>query len=230
MSRSHVLAHGALHLSLVIASFVLPSLASAQHALPVDALSFDGLTVRSVRAPDAEGLPVRVVLGTEQEARFRVDVWVVASNDQARAVLDARVDTLSTLGVTPRSGLGRAHAFATTTTGPTRLVALAIENVVLVVRSIDGGDATPLAAHLAQAVVASTPPAAIAPAAPVIRQVLTIQEPAGALDWLVTCEGACEARRLDHAFRVARTGEGDVSASVHVVDDHLRALHVTSSR
>jgi hypothetical protein len=225
MSRSHALA---LSLALVLTS--LASTAEAQHALPVEALTFDGLTVRSVRAPDAEELPVRVVLGTAQEAQYRVDVWVAGSRDEATAMLSARLGSLSTLGLAPRSDLGRARAFATAPSGPSGLVALAIENVVLVVRAIEGGDAIALAAHLAQAVVASAPPAASAPSAPApLTDVLTLQEPTGALDWLVTCGGACEARRIDRAFRVCRTGEGELDVAVHVVDAFLRAQHVRTS-
>jgi hypothetical protein len=225
MSRPHVLAIAAL------LSVAAPTLAHAQHALPVEALSFDGLHVASVRAPDTEALPVRVVLANEQSAQFRLDVWVTSSSADATALLAARLDTLSTLGLSPRAGFGRAHAFATTTTGATGLVALTIENVVLVVRAIDASDAAPLAAHLVAAVLASSPPALSAPVLPGAAQdVVTVEEPAGSLDFLVTCDGACEARRIDHGFRVARTSAGSEELAIHVVDAFLRAQHVRSTR
>jgi hypothetical protein len=204
-----------------------PSVAAAQHALPIEALSFDGLTVLSVRAPDTAELPVRVVLGAPQAPRFRVDVWTADSCADARAQLAARIDTLSTLGLVPRSGFARAQAFATSATGATAMVAMAIENVVIVVRAIGSEDATALAAHLAQAVSDSAPTAVVSPAAPgALDQTLVLQEPAGAVDWLVTCDGACDARRVDHSFRITRTAMGDAGITLHLVDAFLRAQHV----
>ncbi len=226
MSRSLFLGLARLVCLAVAVSLAPSSVALAQRALPVDALAFDGLVVRSVRAPDREGLPVRVVLGSEQEPRFVIDVWVTASSGEAEALLAARLGSLSTLGLTARADVAQAHAFATAASGPAGLVALTVENVAVVVRAVDG-DATSVAAHVALAIRASAPPTAVAVPAPgPLADEMRVQAPAGALDWLVTCEGVCAARRLDHAFRVTRTDAGGVDVALHVVDAFLRAQHV----
>lgn len=206
-------------------TLLAPSLAEAQHALPIDALPSGELVVRAVRVPDSDALPVRVVLGDAQAPRFLVDVWVTSSSADATALLAARLDTLSTRGLAVRSGI--PHAWATNASGASTLVALVVENVVLVVRATGEEDAIPLASRLASAVLASAPTAQSSLARPApLRDVLTIQEPSDALDFRVTCEGACEARRVDRAFRVERTGDGDATPTIHVVDGFLRARHV----
>jgi hypothetical protein len=211
----------------LLALLAAPAIAAAQHALPAASLTGTGLELVSIRAPDADGLPVRIVLGHDA-VRVHADVWVEASADAAHARLDAARTTGTTHGLAPRTDVPHALAFADARRAAPRVLVIAASNVVIALRTASQTDLVALARHLAAAVLASTPPTSAAPALPQSLDASTaIARPADASAFLVRCEGACSARRTPTGFLVARAGTGSATLAIDVVDAYLRVAHIT---
>lgn len=216
-------------LALALLVLATPAVASAQHALPITALTETGLEIATVSAPDADGLPVRITLRGHGALRAHADVWVEASRESAHARLDALRTTGTTHGLVSRTDVAHALAYADARRGAAHVLVIAVENVVVSLRTSSQVDLVALAHRVASAVIASAPPALAAPLFPQTLTTTTLATPADARAFLVRCEGACIARRTPTGFLVTRAGTGAASVSIDVVDAYLRVVHATQS-
>lgn len=161
-------------------------------------------TVLEVRAPDEAGLPVRIRLAREGALAALLDVWVLPSEEAARALYEARSVTLASAPLATRAlgDIARADVGA----GPATLVLARRDNVVFSVRTLDAQtDAAALAAHVDAAIVhaptGSVRPT-VAPQSTSRDGVITLSEAPGIAAMSVRMTDSGSFERTEHGFVV----------------------------
>jgi hypothetical protein len=224
-------------IALGVALFLLaPGIARAQvirHVIragvDVDALVAADMEMIDVVVPDRATVPLRLAIAPEgaQRASLLMDVLVAPDADRAARALDQQMATTVVVEVRAEPGLGD-RAFA-----DDGFAAFTRDNVLVVIRRIDGAVDVRAFARRADAAIRRAPLGATLTTVHVqlpdvgamrVGDTARVTLPAGALEILVTASGGASARRSrDGGYVLTRTADGAARIAAVVVDRRCRS-------